>query len=364
MIVPVTLAPLDRVGIIGGGQLGRMLCAAAARLGLETVVLAPEADAPAAQLASRFMAAAYEDDEALAAFAEAVDIITFEFENLPIDSLRRLAGLKPVLPDPEVLAVTQDRLSEKLLVESADLLPAPWRRIDSPGDIAQALAEFGEIIVKTRRFGYDGKGQWRIRRTDDIPAVWTALAGRPAIAERLVPFEVELSVVLTRARDGTIRSYPPSRNLHRGGILRRTQVPCGLSDEIVARARAIAATLAERLHFVGTMAVEMFVLPAAEAIDGERLLINEIAPRVHNSGHWTIEGAVTSQFEQHIRAIAGWPLGSTDALGAVVMENLIGEEIDRFEELLGEPEAHIHHYGKRQVRPGRKMGHVTWLRSQ
>ena len=364
MIAPTPLKPLDRVGIIGGGQLGRMLCAAAARLGLETVVLAPEADAPAAQLASRFMAAAYEDEAALAAFARAVDVITFEFENLPVESLRRLAAAKPVLPDPEVLAITQDRLSEKLLVESAGLLPAPWRRIDAPGDIEEALAAFGEIIVKTRRFGYDGKGQWRIRRASDIPAVWTALAGRPAIAERLLPFEAELSVVLTRARDGTIRSYPPSRNLHRGGILRRTDVPCGFSEEIVARARAMAAALAERLHFVGTMAVELFLLPAAEAIDGERLLVNEIAPRVHNSGHWTIEGAVTSQFEQHIRAIAGWPLGGTDALGAVVMENLIGEDIDRFEELLGEPEAHIHHYGKRVVRPGRKMGHVTWLRAR
>ncbi len=364
MIAPATLKPLDRVGIIGGGQLGRMLCAAAARLGLETVVLAPAADAPAAQLASRFIAAAYEDEAALAAFAEAVDVITFEFENLPIDSLRRLAGVRPVLPDPEVLAVTQDRLSEKLLVESAGLLPAPWRRIDSPGDIEEALAVFGEIVVKTRRFGYDGKGQWRIRRSSDIPAVWTALAGRPAIAERLLPFEAELSVVLTRARDGMIRSYPPSRNLHRGGILRRTEVPCGFPEGIVVRARTMAATLAERLRFVGTMAVELFLLPAGEAIDGERLLVNEIAPRVHNSGHWTIEGAVTSQFEQHIRAIAGWPLGGTEALGAVVMENLIGEEIDRFEELLGEPQAHLHHYGKRTVRPGRKMGHVTWLRAR
>ncbi len=364
MTARVTLAPLDRVGIIGGGQLGRMLCAAAARLGLETIVFAPEADAPAAQLASRFIPAAYEDEKALAAFADAVDVITFEFENLPVDSLRQLATAKPVLPDPEVLAITQDRLSEKLLVESAGFLPAPWRRIDSPGDIEEAVAEFGAIIVKTRRFGYDGKGQWRVRRPSDIPAVWTALAGRPAIAERHIPFEAELSVVLTRAQDGAIRSYPPSRNLHRGGILRRTHVPCGFPDEIVTRARTIASALAERLHFVGTMAVELFVLPATDRIDGERLLVNEIAPRVHNSGHWTIEGAVTSQFEQHIRAIAGWPLGSTDALGTVVMENLIGEEIDRFEELLGEPDAHLHHYGKRQVRSGRKMGHVTWLRPE
>ncbi|RMF72111.1 MAG: ATP-grasp domain-containing protein, partial [Alphaproteobacteria bacterium] len=248
MVAPVTLKPLDRVGIIGGGQLGRMLCAAAARLGLETVVLAPEAEAPAAQLASRFIRAPYEDEQALSAFAQAADVITFEFENLPADSLRRLAARKPLLPDPEVLAITQDRLSEKLLVESTGFLPAPWRRIDSPDDIEKALAEFGEIIVKTRRFGYDGKGQWRLRRRSEIAAVWTALAGRPAIAERLVPFEAEISVVLTRARDGMIRSYPPSRNLHRGGILRRTEVPCGLPDELVTHARTIATALAERLH--------------------------------------------------------------------------------------------------------------------
>ncbi|GIX17076.1 MAG: N5-carboxyaminoimidazole ribonucleotide synthase [Rhodothalassiaceae bacterium] len=357
-----SLKPLDRIGILGGGQLGRMLCAAAARLGLETVVLAPEENAPAAQLASRFIRAEYDDLDALGTLAAAVDVVTFEFENVPAEALRHLAALRPVLPDPEVLAVTQDRLSEKMLVESAGIGVAPWRRVDSPRDIADALAAFGEVIVKTRRFGYDGKGQWRLRREDEIPGIWTALAGRPAIAERVVAFEAEISVVLARTANGMIRSFPPSRNDHRGGILRRTEVPCGCDEEVIARARAIAERLATRLSFVGTMAVEMFVLPAGAEIDGERVLVNEIAPRVHNSGHWTIEGAVTSQFEQHIRAIAGWPLGATDALGRVVMENLIGAEIDRFEELLGEPDAHIHHYGKREVRPGRKMGHVTWVR--
>jgi 5-(carboxyamino)imidazole ribonucleotide synthase len=353
----IAIAPGGRIGVLGGGQLGRMLALAAARLGYRVHVFAPDAaDGPAGQVAAARTAAAYDDARALQSFAAAVDVVTFEFENVPAAALEALAAVVPVRPSPRALAVTQDRLVEKRFVQDAGVAVPPFVQVDGPGDLAPAAETTGlPAVLKTRRFGYDGKGQAKLAALPDADAAWDAIGAAPAILEAFVPFEREISVVAARGFDGAIACYPPAENRHENHILRTSTAPALLPDETAARAVQIARTLLERLDYVGVLGVELFLEK------GGRLLVNELAPRVHNSGHWTMDGAATSQFEQHVRAICGLPLGSPDALARAEMTNLLGDEIDGWAALLAEPNARLHLYGKGEARPGRKMGHVTRL---
>jgi 5-(carboxyamino)imidazole ribonucleotide synthase len=349
--------PGATIGILGGGQLGRMMAVAAASLGLKTHIFCPDADAPAYDVSAARTVAAYDDEAALSGFARAVDVVTYEFENVPGPTAALLAGIVPLRPNAAALATAQDRLVEKSFVAKLGIGTAPFRTVDTEQNLVEALAALGApAILKTRRFGYDGKGQVRIRVGDRAGEAFAHLGGAPAILEGFVKFSREISVVAARGADGVFAAYDPCLNEHRHGILHRTTLPAGLSDALAERAIEAARGIAEALDYIGVIAVEMFVV---EAEGGEDVLVNEIAPRVHNSGHWTIEGAETSQFEQHIRAVCGWPLGATTTRGRVEMLNLIGDEIETWPAILAEPGAHLHHYGKARARPGRKMGHVT-----
>nr|WP_168067494.1 5-(carboxyamino)imidazole ribonucleotide synthase [Sphingomonas kaistensis] len=350
---PGVIAPGGTIGIIGGGQLGRMLALAAAPLGYKVHVFDPHERPCAADVAAAFTRAEFDDVAALERFAAACDVVTYEFENLPVDPLATIAG--KLRPGTASLAIAQDRCAEKAFVEGAGARPAAWRAIEGPDDIAAAVEALGlPLVLKTRRDGYDGKGQAWLRSADDVAAVWDDLGGRPLVAEQAIGFEAEFSVVLARGADGGLAFYDSTRNTHEDGILRRSELPAGeLIEGQVDQARRQAGAIAERLGHVGVLTVEYFA-----CADGP--LVNEIAPRVHNSGHWTIEGAVTSQFAQHIRAIAGLPLGSTALRSPrVAMDNLIGDEIDAWPQLAADPAAALHLYGKGAPRPGRKMGHVT-----
>ena len=353
------LKPGQTIGILGGGQLARMLALAAAPFGLRCHIFAPEADSPAFDVAYAHTIADYADEAALARFAEAVDVITYEFENVPAHTAAFLAARRPVRPDPQALAITQDRLSEKQFLTSLGLPLAPFWEINSLTDLEAALAVSGRpAVLKTRRFGYDGKGQVMIREGDDAAAALAQLGTAPAVLEGFVPFTREVSVVVARALDGRVAAYDLCENNHKNHILSQTLVPAQVDGKATELALQYAQTLASSLGYVGVMAVEMFVV--GESGD-EQILVNEIAPRVHNSGHWTIEGAETSQFAQHIRAVAGWPLGSVTRLGRVRMDNLVGEEAEDWLVLLSDPHAHLHLYGKAEARKGRKMGHVTFV---
>jgi 5-(carboxyamino)imidazole ribonucleotide synthase len=348
--------PGATIGILGGGQLGRMLAIAAAGLGLKSHILCPDPDSPAFDVAAERTIAAYEDEEALARFADAVDVVTYEFENVPGRTAEIIAAHAPLRPNARALATAQDRLAEKEFVQSLGIATAPFRAVGSEADLARALAALGTpAILKTRRFGYDGKGQVRMEVGDRPGEAWAELGGAPAILEGFVPFACEISIVAARGEDGSFAAYEPCRNEHRAGILHETRLPAGLPPDTEREAVAAARRIADALDYVGVIAVEMFV-----STEGG-LAVNEIAPRVHNSGHWTIEGAEASQFEQHIRAICGWPLGSTGRRGRIAMRNLIGPEVDGWRDILREPGAHLHHYGKVEARAGRKMGHVTVL---
>ncbi len=350
------LHPGGRIGILGGGQLGRMLAMAAARLGLRAHIFDPDPACPAAQVAASATAAAFEDESALAAFAAAVDVITFEFENIPEAALATLAAARPVRPDATALAVSQDRLVEKRFLRDLGLATAPFAPVSGPADIAAAIAACGlPAILKTRRFGYDGKGQARVTDAAELSAAVDTLAGTPAILEGLIGFEAEVSVIAARGLDGAVAAFEPGRNRHEGGILRDTRVPADLPVPVLAEAAAAAARILTALDYVGVLGVEFFVADA-------RLLVNEIAPRVHNSGHWTQAGCATDQFEQHIRAVAGWPLGDPTRFADVRMLNLIGEDATDWRALAGRPGAQLHLYGKTAIRPGRKMGHVNLVR--
>jgi len=347
--------PGNTLGILGGGQLGRMLGVAATQLGFATAVLAPDSLAPAFQVASRRFQADYDDESALAAFAETVDVVTFEFENVPAATVDYLARRVPVRPAGNALATTQDRLQEKDFLSHLEIPVPAYRRADSADGLAEAVSAIGApVVAKTRRFGYDGKGQARLAGPEDAGEAWQRLGKAPALAEEIVGFDREISILLARSPDGKMRSFPPVENAHAEGILRTSRVPARVSETVAATARGYAEAAAESLDYIGVLAVEMFVIDASETV-----LVNEIAPRVHNSGHWSLEGAVTSQFEQHIRAVTGLPLGAPEALGRAEMENLLGSEIERWGDLLADPHAHVHHYGKVGARPGRKMGHVT-----
>jgi 5-(carboxyamino)imidazole ribonucleotide synthase len=342
------------IGILGGGQLGRMLALAAARLGFRCHVFAPSPDSPAFDVVHRVTCADYTDTEALDRFAGDVDVVTYEFENVPAETAAFLAARVAVVPDPAILATTQDRLAEKTFVTSLGIPTAPFAEISSPADLKTAVGRIGRpAVLKTRRFGYDGKGQVTIKNGTDAEAAWGEAGAQPCILEAFVPFQREVSVVAARGQTGTVECFDVTENEHRDHILKTSRVPAALSQADAAQARRIAEIVAQKFGYVGVLAVEMFVLREGE------LLVNEIAPRVHNSGHWTLDGASVSQFEQHIRAIAGWPLAKPVRRGRIEMINLIGREVEDYQRYLDLPGVAVHLYGKTAIRPGRKMGHVT-----
>jgi 5-(carboxyamino)imidazole ribonucleotide synthase len=353
------------VGILGGGQLGRMLAVAAAQLGLRAHVLAPEEDCPAAHVAFRRTVAPYADEHALTAFAKSVDVVTYEFENVPASAVTTLdrRGVR-VAPNARALEAAQDRLLEKQFLNRIGARTAPFFPVDDLASLGEGLKRIGRpAILKTRRLGYDGKGQTLIEDNGDLPATWREanrkaweeVGATPSILEGFVDFRCELSVIGARAATGEVALYDPPQNTHRGGILRRSVVPADVSEATAAEARRLTAKLLAELDYVGVVGVEFFVLR-----DGA-VLANEFAPRVHNSGHWTLDACAVSQFEQHIRAVCGWPLGATDRHSDAVMDNLIGEEVGRWRELAEQPEVCLHVYGKAAALPGRKMGHATRL---
>lgn len=340
------------IGILGGGQLGRMLAVAASRLGLKTHIFEPGAHAPAGDVAHQVTTASYDDAQALTAFGKAVDVITYEFENIPTSALDLLEALAPIHPGRAALATSQDRMTEKTFLQDLGLQTAPFADIANLDDLTNAIAKIGTpAILKTRRMGYDGKGQARIMIPDDAAVAFAAMAGAPAILEGFIDFSHEVSVIGARGPDGAVACYDPGQNVHEDGILRTTTVPAKLSPNQRTDAVLIAARILNALDYVGVMGVELFVT-------AQGLIVNEFAPRVHNSGHWTQNGCTICQFEQHIRAIAGWQLGDGSRHSDVVMENLIGDDMDRVP-ALAKTSAAIHLYGKAEVKPGRKMGHVN-----
>ena len=351
------IEPGATIGIIGGGQLGRMLALAAASMGYRVHVFAPEAELPAGDVAADVTRASYADTAALDGFAAAVDVVTFEFENIDTAAIARVAARVPVHPSAKSLEVAQDRVAEKRFVEALGGRPAAWAAVDSLADLDAAIALLGcPCVLKTRRLGYDGKGQARLTTPGDAAAAWAAIGGQPAILEAWVDFSHEFSVLLARGQDGEVVTWAVPHNSHQGGILDTSRVPA--PPEIAvhsAAATALAIRVAEALEHVGVLTLEFFATP-----EGPRF--NEMAPRVHNSGHWTIEGARASQFENHIRAVCGLPLGSTELTAPeVLMKNLLGEDVHDWQRLLADRRAHLHLYGKSEIKPGRKMGHVTWL---
>ncbi len=345
------IAPRGTIGILGGGQLGRMLVMAAAQMGYRCVVYAPGRDCVAAEVAGDFFNREWNDAGAMAAFAQQCDVITWEFENVPVEPLQPIA--ERLAPHPRALETAQDRLNEKRFVEQLGGRPAPYAPVDAPSDLAAAVERIGTPgILKTRRDGYDGKGQWRIGNARDAEGF--SHTGEPLVYEGFVDFAAEFSVVLVRGRDGEVRYWDSAENVHQDGILATSTLPA--SDAVagqVEEARALAKQVADALDYVGVLTLEFFATASGP-------VFNEMAPRVHNSGHWTIEGAATSQFENHIRAICGLPLGDTATIGAsVTMENVIGKDAATAHECLADSAAHLHLYGKSAARKGRKMGHVT-----
>jgi 5-(carboxyamino)imidazole ribonucleotide synthase len=347
------LVPGSTIGIIGGGQLGRMLAIAAAQLGYHCHIYDPHEAPCAALVAASFTRGSFDDADAIARFAAPCDVVTYEFENLPTAPLNALGD--KLQPATHSLKVTQDRAAEKRFLDAAGVRIALWAEVDDEASLSAAIDTLGlPLLLKTRRFGYDGKGQAWVHAPGDAAAAWDAVGRRPTVAEKGMHFADEFSVIVGRTSDGATRVWPVSRNIHEGGILRRSEIPPGSTIEAqIAEAVEVTAGLADRLGHVGVMTVEFFA-----CADGP--VVNEIAPRVHNSGHWTIEGSMTSQFEQHIRAICGLPLRDTRLVGRTVsMDNLIGDDVDQWDALIAEPGAHVHLYNKGEARPGRKMGHVT-----
>jgi 5-(carboxyamino)imidazole ribonucleotide synthase len=352
------LSPGSTIGVLGGGQLGRMLALAAARLGFDAAILSPEPDACAVRVAAHAIIAPYDDHAALDALARIAKVVTFEFENVPASVVQHLqAQGADVAPGPRALAVAQDRVDEKTFLRRCRVPTVDFAAVASAREVAAAVKKMGApALLKTRREGYDGKGQTWIESHADAEAAFERIGGVPAIVEAPADFVRELSVIAARGRDGDIRAYPLGENHHENGVLRRTSAPAAISAATTAAAETIVARILTRLDYVGVIGVELFELA------GGGLLVNEFAPRVHNTGHWTLDGCEVDQFEQHIRAIAGWPLGPTAPLAHVEMENLLGDEVNRWEELAREAEARVWLYGKDEARPGRKMGHVNRLR--
>jgi len=350
------LQPGSVIGILGGGQLGRMLATAGAELGFNIHVYEPEPDAPAARVAARAYAAPWDDPGAVAAFAAKCDVVTYEFENIPVEAVEAAASQAPVHPGTQSLSLTQDRVTEKTFIRDCGAGTADFAAVDSLAGLRTALEQIGvPAVLKTRRFGYDGKGQTVIRTLSEADAAWDMVGGVPSILEAMVPFTRELSVVAARSASGEMAIYPLGENSHADGILRTTHAPAPIDSATQAEAKRIANVLGEGLGHVGVFAVELFDLG-----DGQ-LLVNEIAPRVHNTGHWTMDACICGQFENHMRAVAGWPLGDTNAHSSAVMTNLIGHDVDDWLDLANTSDMRLHLYGKRETRDGRKMGHVTRL---
>lgn len=361
------LRPGSTIGMLGGGQLGRMAALAAAQLGYHLHIYTPHAGDPAIEVAKAATVAGWDDHAALTEFAAAVEVITLEFENVPVATVEFLSTLKPVFPDQQALAVAQDRVAEKSFINSLAIETAPWRAVYSAEDMAVTVEEIGlPAFAKTNRFGYDGKGQLRIDEGINLAEfpladrvnpekIWQSLGSVPLILEGAVAFTKELSMVMARGQDGAMVCYPLVENEHRSGILHQTTAPAAVASNVETAAQGIAARIATGLNYVGVLAVEFFLMA-----DGA-LLVNEIAPRPHNSGHWTIDACQCSQFEQQIRAVCGLPLGSTQPHSRATMLNLIGDECDDWADYLADASACLHLYGKADSRPGRKMGHVTWL---
>jgi 5-(carboxyamino)imidazole ribonucleotide synthase len=358
MTEPKTLLPGATIGVMGGGQLGRMFAIAARRMGYRVHTFSPEENGPAAQFSDRATAASYEDEAAVAGFARAIDVLTFEFENIPRRTIEWAAREQVVRPGGEVVLIAQNRLREKEFLAGANFPVAPFRRVASVADLTSALEAIGRpSILKGAAFGYDGKGQQRIDPETDLHAIWSEREDAECVVERVIDFEKEISVIVARGADGQTAVFPVCENIHRHHILDLTLAPARIAERFAEGARDLACEVAKRLELVGLLAVEMFLQ------DNGELIINELAPRPHNSGHWTIEGCVTSQFEQHVRAVCGLPLGRTDALRPAAMANLLGEiwaegEPD-WAAALAEPDVHLHLYGKREPRARRKMGHLT-----
>ena len=341
------------IGILGGGQLGRMLAVAASRLGLKAHIFEPGANPPAGHVADQVTTACYDDEAALRRFAQSVDVITYEFENIPTSALDILEQIRPIHPGRRALAISQDRLSEKEFLTGLGLKVAPYANVTTGAEAEAAAQSIGTpSILKTRRMGYDGKGQIRLKDASDMAEAWQAMQGAPSVLEGFINFSHEVSVIAARASDGQVACYDPGENVHRKGILHSTTVPATLTAAQRMDAVLLAGQILNALNYVGVMGVELFV-----TTDG--LIVNEIAPRVHNSGHWTQNGCDICQFEQHIRAVAGWPLGDGTRHSDIRMENLIGADMDRVPELR-ETNAALHLYGKSEVKPGRKMGHVNF----
>ncbi len=341
------------IGILGGGQLGRMLSVAASRLGFKCHIFEPGAAPPASQVADITTCAPYEDTAALQSFARSVDVVTYEFENIPTSALDCVEAIVPIRPGREALRVSQDRLTEKTFLQDLGLTVAPFSDVTDAASLDAALQRIGApAILKTRRFGYDGKGQARIMARENAASALADMSGQPSILEGFVNFSHEVSVIAARSSDGAVACFDPGENVHKDGILRTTQVPARLSGAQRTDAVLLAGKILNALDYVGVMGVELFVTP-------QGLVVNEIAPRVHNSGHWTQNGCMVDQFEQHIRAVAGWPLGDGTRHCDIVMENLIGDDMDRVPDLARDGTAALHLYGKAEVKPGRKMGHVN-----
>lgn len=351
------IPPGSTIGILGGGQLGRMLALAAANMGYRVHVFAPEAELPAGDVAAEVTRAAYDDTRALDAFAASVDVVTYEFENVPVATVEYLAAQVPVRPGARALDIAQDRLAEKTFITALGGTPAAFRAVASEAELVAALIEITPpAILKTRRMGYDGKGQARLATAADASTAWAAIGGAPAIVERMIAFDHEFSVILARGGDGATVIYDVPDNCHVGGILDCSHIPAppGITRHVAA-ATSLARAAADALDYVGVLTLEFFA-----CADGP--VFNEMAPRVHNSGHWTIEGARVSQFENHVRAVCGLPLGPTTLTApAITMTNLLGDAVHDWATLLADPAAHLHLYGKSEVKPGRKMGHVTRL---
>ena len=350
------IPPGSTIGIVGGGQLGRMTAVAAAELGYQTHIFTPEQNSPASQVAAKTIVAPYDDAGALKQFATGVDVITFEFENVPAQSVKLLADLKPVRPGWQCLEIAQDRIREKTFAESLGIKTAPWAEVSNADELIQAIENIGTpAILKTTRLGYDGKGQVRINQGDDAIKKWAELGTDAAILEGFVNFQLEVSVISARGIDGIMKSFDVAENRHDHGILDITIAPANISAELRTSAIETAEKMATAMDIVGLLAVEMFITENGD------ILVNEMAPRPHNSGHWTQDGCATSQFEQFVRAVCGINLGSTERHSDAVMKNLIGSDANDWEKIIAEPESKLHLYGKLDPRPGRKMGHVNRL---
>lgn len=353
------LPPGAVVGILGGGQLGRMLAQAAARLGLHSHIYCPDKGAPAFEVANDKTVADYNDERALQEFAQNCDAVTFEFENIPLQAADLVADITPFYPSRKALEISQDRGTEKSFLQQLGIAVADWWPVENASDLAAAMEECGaKAVLKTRRLGYDGKGQTTLDPRSDPAKTLDQLENQPAILERMIPFEREVSVVLVRSAQGEVRCYDIPCNHHEGGILRRSTIPCNLSPELAQSAIDAATKIAMALDYTGVLAVEFFV---TDNVDGRQLLVNEFAPRVHNTGHWTLDACLCSQFENHIRAIAGWPLGPTERHSNAVMTNLLGPDVLEWQTLASQSDLALHLYGKKGAQEGRKLGHKTQI---